>query len=200
MKKLIFMLLTTLFMVSNACAQTYAQEELAKQRAAERVAQMNDYVSFMASKQKNPNYRRYYRNKALNLFIGKGYDYNRDGYPCKGVIMEVSSTQRRTVSKPLIRDYFTNLINLRYTTVKITSSEVAEMKVSNLKKTEDDNVYECTCQYVQIFEGRNDRFVYKDKVVKRVKCYVTFESVEDEENPEMMVLLGDTQCISTEKL
>ena len=80
MKKLIFILLASLFMASNVCAQTYAQEELAKQRAAERVAQMNDYVSFMASKEKNLNYRRYYKNKALNLFIGKGYDYNRDGY------------------------------------------------------------------------------------------------------------------------
>ena len=114
--------------------------------------------------------------------------------------MEVSSTRRRTVSKPLIRDYFDNLTKLQYTSVKITSSEVAEMKISNLKKTEEDNVYECTCQYVQIFEGRNDHFVYKDKVVKRIKCYVTFEYVEDEEDPEMMVLLGDTQCISTEKL
>ena len=113
MKTLIFILRASLFMASNVCAQTYAQEELAKQRAAERVAQMNDYVSFMASKEKNLNYRRYYKNKALNLFIGKGYDYNRDGYPCKGVIMEVSSTRRRTVSKPLIRDYFDNLTKLQ---------------------------------------------------------------------------------------
>ena len=35
MKKLIFILLASLFMASNVCAQTYAQEELAKQRAAE---------------------------------------------------------------------------------------------------------------------------------------------------------------------
>lgn len=71
MKKLIFILLASLFMASNVCAQTYAQEELAKQRAAERVAQMNDYVSFMASKEKNLNYRRYYKNKHLTFSLEK---------------------------------------------------------------------------------------------------------------------------------
>ena len=87
--------------------------------------------------------------------------------------------------------------------MKITNTEVAEMKLSNLKKV-DDNMYVCTCQFVMVFEGRTDRnFVYKDKTTKRIKCFVRVDEVVDEDGEkslEFMVRLSDTQCISTERL
>ena len=187
----------------NAQIFTNAQEDMARQRAAEVVAQMNDYVSFMARKDYSVNIRNRYRTQALNLYVGKGYSYELNGENRDGVIMEVSSVTKNTIKKQLIRNYFTNLINLRYKDVKITNTEVAEMKLSNLKKV-DDNMYVCTCQFVMVFEGRTDRnFVYKDKTTKRIKCFVRVDEVVDEDGEkslEFMVRLGDTQCISTERL
>lgn len=200
------MLLLTVFgsaLKVNAQIFTNAQEDMARQRAAEVVAQMNDYVSFMARKDYSVNIRNRYRTQALNLYVGKGYSYELNGENRDGVIMEVSSVTKNTIKKQLIRNYFTNLINLRYKDVKITNTEVAEMKLSNLKKV-DDNMYVCTCQFVMVFEGRTDRnFVYKDKTTKRIKCFVRVDEVVDEDGEkslEFMVRLGDTQCISTDRL
>ena len=58
-----------LFVVSSAAAQNFDQDEMIKRRAAEKVAQMNDYISFMASKKKSVENRKYYKTKALNLYI-----------------------------------------------------------------------------------------------------------------------------------
>ena len=200
------MLLLTVFgsaLKVNAQIFTNAQEDMARQRAAEVVAQMNDYVSFMARKDYSVNIRNRYRTQALHLYVGKGYSYELNGENRDGVIMEVSSVTKNTIKKQLIRNYFTNLINLRYKDVKITNTEVAEMKLSNLKKV-DDNMYVCTCQFVMVFEGRTDRnFVYKDKTTKRIKCFVRVDEVVDEDGEkslEFMVRLGDTHCISTERL
>lgn len=205
MKTMIMLLLTVFGSALKVNAQifTNAQEDMARQRAAEVVAQMNDYVSFMARKDYSVNIRNRYRTQALNLYVGKGYSYELNGENRDGVIMEVSSVTKNTIKKQLIRNYFTNLINLRYKDVKITNTEVAEMKLSNLKKVYD-NMYVCTCQFVMVFEGRTDRnFVYKDKTTKRIKCFVRVDEVVDEDGEkslEFMVRLGDTQCISTGRL
>jgi hypothetical protein len=50
---------------------------------------MNDYISFMANKNKKANTRLYYKKKALNLFVGCGESYEEDGVRKEGVQMDV---------------------------------------------------------------------------------------------------------------
>lgn len=69
-------------------------EEQIKRRAAERVGQMNDYISFMADKQNDMDTRLYNKKQALNLFVGRGYDYEENGVPKEGVLMEVTSVNK----------------------------------------------------------------------------------------------------------
>jgi hypothetical protein len=169
-----------------------------KRRAAEKVAQMNDYISFMASKKKAYKNRKYYSEKALNLFIGRGYDYEENGINKKGVMMEITSIRKTSVSHKLVRDYFNNLINLNYSDVKITSTEIANIKVSNLQQISEDT-YVCTCQYDQAFVGyRDGRPLYKDITTKRIKSYIKAEDTED--GTEYIIMLGDITALQTKKL
>lgn len=194
---IILALSVILFFSTTANALTIEQKKMLEHRITEKVAQMNDYISFMASKKKTLERRQYYRTKALNLHIGKGNQYEENGVSKKGVMMEVTSVNRKSVSHPLIRDYFTNLINLKYTDVQITSTEIADIKVSNLQQI-DTNLYVCTCQYDQAFVGyRDGRAVYKDVTTKRIKCYVYAEDTED--GTEFIILLGDVTALHTEK-
>lgn len=184
-------------------AQDYNEEKLFQQRAKERVKLMNDYVSFMADKSKSQETRYYYRKKALPLFIGKGYEYEENGVTKRGVMMQTTSVNRPgVVTNTLLRDYFSRLVNLRYSKVNITSTEIAGMEVSDLKKVDSsDNktLYMCTCQYVQYFRGEyGDGYVYADKTTKRIVCYVEVEETED--GQEFMIKLGDVEAISTERL
>lgn len=185
--------------VSTVSAQTPEETEaMIQKRAAEKVAQMNDYIAFMANKEKSVENRRYYKKKALNLFVGKGFSYEENGVEKDGVMMEITSVNRKSVSHKLMRTYFENLINLNYSNVKIESTEIAKIKVSNLQQVEE-NLYVCTCQYDQAFVAMRDgRVVYKDITTKRIKCYVTVEDTED--GKEYIIMLGDVTALETKRM
>lgn len=196
-QKFLVALLAIFSLATTTFAQVEGQEEMIKRRAAEKVGQMNDHISFMANKKKPEESRLYHRTKALNLFIGKGLNYEENGVTKEGVMMQVTSKNRKSVSTPFIRDYFQNLVTgLRsYTDVKIEATEIADIKVSELRQI-DTNLWVCTCQYDQAFEGvRDGRLIYRDITTKRIKCYVVAEDTED--GWEFIILLGDVYAIET---
>lgn len=187
---------------STISAQSFDQANV-KVRVAERVQLMNDYISYMADKKNNYETRQYYRKKALPLFIGKGYKYISDGIEKDGVLMQTTSTNNGNVKTQLIRNYFSKLIDLKYSDIKITSTKAANIKVSDLKKIgreENGNyIYECTCEYEQYFYGyRDGKLVYKDKTTKRISCRVEVEETED--GVETIIRLGDVEAVCTEKV
>jgi len=172
--------------------------ELAKQRAQQNVAQMNDNISFMADKSKDVDTRKYYKKQALKLFIENGEPYEEEGIQNDGVKMEITSTLRKKPRKRLMKDYFTGLINLRYSKVDIQSTKVQDIKVSELQKI-DDNKYVCTAYFEQIFIGyRDGRPIYKDRTRKKVKVYILAEETID--RPEFVVMLGDVTALETTRI
>lgn len=186
----------------SAGAQDYDKDKILQQRVKERVKLMNDYVSYMGSKEESEEARNYYRKKALPLFIGKGYEYEENGVTKQGVMMQTTSVNKDTVKTDLLRNYFSRLIKLKYSKVNITSTEIADMKVSDLKKVDSGDsttLYTCTVQYVQYFRGEyGDGYVYADKTTKRIVCYVEVEETLD--GQEFITKLGDVEAISTEHL
>lgn len=178
-------------------AQNSVEDQI-KRRAAERVAQMNDYISFMADKSNDLETRQYNKKQALNLFAGRGYDYEENGIHKEGVRMEVTSVNNTRPRAKLMRVYFNGLVNLTYQKVSIQSTEVSSIKVSNLQKV-DNNLYVCTCYFDQVFIGYRDGIpVYKDITRKKVKCYVEVQDAED--GLEYVVLLGDVHAIDTKRI
>lgn len=187
----------------SAGAQDYDKDKILQQRVKERVKLMNDFVSYMGDKRNSEGSRYYYRKKALLLFIGKGYEYEENGVTKQGVMMQTTSVNRPgVVTNTPLRDYFSRLIELKYSNVNITSTEIADMKVSDLKKVdsgEGTTLYMCTVQYVQYFRGEyGDGYVYADKTTKRIVCYVEVEETED--GQEFITKLGDVEAICTERL
>lgn len=178
-------------------AQNSVEDQI-KRRAAERVAQMNDYISFMADKSNDLETRQYNKKQALNLFAGRGYDYEENGIHKEGVRMEVTSVNNTRPRAKLMRVYFNGLVNLTYQKVSIQSTEVSSIKVSNLQKV-GNNLYVCTCYFDQVFIGYRDGIpIYKDITRKKVKCYVEVQDAED--GLEYVVLLGDVHAIDTKRI
>lgn len=181
----------------SAFSQTADDDVMLKRRAAEKVAQMNDYISFMASKRKTTTIRYKYKDKALNLFVGKGYSYVENSINKEGVKQEISSRRngRVSVRDRLTRDYFDALIKMGYSDVIINSTDIVNMKVSTLQQI-DDNTFVCTVEYDQAFSGyRDGRPIYQDITTKRIKCYVYREDTED--GYEYIVKLGDNYVEET---
>ena len=194
-------ILCTLFLMNGVTA--FAQSdtgisELMKQRAQQKVAQMNDNISFMADKSKSLDTRNYYKRRALNLFIEKGEPYEEEGIPNTGVKMETTSIYRKKPSRRLMKDYFTGLVNLRYSKVDIQSTKVHEIEVSNLQII-DDNKYVCTAYFELVFVGyREGHPVYKDRTRKKVKVYILAEETID--GQDFIVLLGDVTALETYRI
>lgn len=186
---------------------TYAQsgiEDLIAKRAQQKVKQMTNYIEYMANKQESLNDRREYRTLALNLFIGHGEPYTLNDATRKGVYMQITSKYRKRPTERLMKDYFTGLINMRYDKVIIESTDIKDIKVSELKKV-GENEFECTCTFVQAFCGyRDGRPVYKDITKKRVTCHIFGEETvtvqsngEIKTSYEYIVLLGDVEALET---
>jgi hypothetical protein len=183
------------------CSIAFSQDindKVIKCRIPEVIAQLNDYISFIADKKQPLKKKMHYKEKALNLFIGKGYGYEEDGVKKEGVILEVASKNRKQTRRLLIRNYLDNLINRLggYSDVKITAPENANMKLSELIQV-SPNLWVCECEFNQAFEGiRDGRLIYRDITTKRIKCYVTAEETED--GREFVCKLGNVYAIDTE--
>ena len=206
---MIFVILVALFSFTTTVSAQYnnqeeqfelspEQVEQIKTKGAEKTAQMNDYISYMANKKKKMERRLEKKANALNLFLGEGNRYKEFGEYKEGVMMQITSKRTNKVtSTPLMRVYFQNLIdrlNL-YSDVNISSTEVAGIKVTKLRRV-DTNEWVCTCQYDQVFEGiRDGRLIYRDITTKYVECHVYVEKTEL--GDEFIVKLGDVYAVDT---
>lgn len=207
-KKILFAILVVLFSTTTAYAQFGDQDEMIELtqgqiqqiriKGAEKTAQMNDYISFMADKHMEKNDRLENKKNALNLFLGKGYRYKEFGEYKDGVVMQITSKRTNSVvSIPYMRVYFQSLIDglKTYTDVKISSTEVAGIKVSRLQRI-GPNEWKCTCEYDQVFEGiRDGRLIYRDITTKYVECHIAAEQTEL--GTEFVVKLGDVYAKQT---
>ena len=189
------------FVLSAFATVSFAQqdvEEMIKFRAAEKVKQMCDYIEFMANPQNGTEVRTKYKGKAVRLFIANCEPYEEDGIQKKGVEMEITSTYRTKPRRRLMKDYFTGLMNMRYSKVEIKSSDIHDIQLSELRQI-DENTVVCTAVFVQVVVGyRDGKPVYSDRTKKSVKCYVLREETMDGE--EYIVKLGDTKALDTKRL
>ena len=197
-------MITLAMLLFGFASTTLAQsrnDDMLKQRAREKVGQLCDYISFIGSKKKPLKTRLYYVKKAKLLFLNNAehiYDQNHKLVK-EAAIMQVSSIRRKTPQNRYVKDYLPNLANMKYPNVEIVSSDLAEMKVSNLLKI-GDNLYVCTVYFYQYFiaSSNEGRILYKDKTAKRVQVYIAVDDTED--GPEHIVCLGDVYVESTTPL
>lgn len=207
-----------LFISGNSFAQSSQDIEVLKQRAKEKVKQLNDYISFMANPQKDSKTRYYYKAEAQKLFINDCERFKeiveyRDGSKeevwREGVTMEVASLRSRKPRPKPMKEYFRGLITMTYKSVTIETTDIADMRVSKLQpygRDEDGKMmYICSVYFDQVFVGRRgDGGVYKDITHKWVVCYVQVDEVLNEETgdtyPEYMVRLGDVHVESIETM
>ena len=210
------LLIAMLFISGNSFAQSPQDMEVLKQRAKEKVKQLNDYISFMANPQKDSKTRYFYKGEAQKLFINNCERFKeiveyRDGSKeevwREGVTMEVASLRSRKPRPKPMKEYFRGLITMTYKSVTIETTDIADMRVSKLQpygRDEDGKMmYICSVYFDQVFVGRRgDGGFYKDSTHTWVVCYVQVDEVLNEETgdtyPEYMVRLGDVHVESIE--
>lgn len=169
-------------------------EATMKKRAKEKVGQFCNYVSFIASKKRSRTTRLYYVEQAYKLFLNHGRALFDEDNPKEmirdSVIMQVTSIKSAKPRNIYLRAYLPRMADLKYPNVSVTSTDVAEMKVSNLQKL-GDGLYTCTVYFYQYFVGatRDNHVLYRDKTNKRVQVFIAEDRTED--GTEYIVMLGD---------
>lgn len=200
MKALYLYRIVLVFVFSAFASISFAQqdiEEMIRYRAAEKVAQLLEDIEIIANPDNSKDVRTKFKGKAVRLFIANCEPYEEEGIQKKGVEMEITSTYRTKPRRRLMKDYFTGLMNLRYSKVEIKSSNIHDIQVSELRQI-GENTFVCTAVFVQVFVGFKDgKPVYTDRTKKSVKCYVYREDTMD--GYEYIVKLGDTKALETKR-
>ena len=221
--KVLFLLLATLFLSSSTLyAQKFTLGEqdikVLKERAAEKVGMMNKYIAFMADPKNDSDTRFYYKEEAQKLFVNdcnpfteivEFEDGSRETIRRESVTMQVASLRNKTPRTKPMKEYFRGLIKMNYKSVKMESTDIADMRVSKLqpygKDADGKQLYVCSVFFDQVFvgvtpEGRKSQ----DITHKWVVCYVQVDEIYDPETgdtyQEYMVRLGDVHVESIEKL
>ena len=208
--KILFVIyLITVMSVSSIKAQSEQLKNEMRAQAAIKVDVLNGFIKDIASKNESLEYRMYYRDQALKLFVNDGEAYkiyiknsqgNEEVKMRDGVMMEVTSVNRAKSKSYLFKTYLYNLAHLKYDEVYIESTDVANIKVSDMYKV-NDNLYTCTCFFKQAFVGyRDGRPVYKDITEKKVECWIRLEWVAGEAMPDYVIMLGDVAALGTERM
>lgn len=200
MKALYLYRIVLVFVFSAFASISFAQqdiEEMIHIRVPEKVAQLLDDIEIIANPENSKDVRTRFKGKAVRLFIANCEPYEEEGIQKKGVEMEITSIYRTKPRRRLMKDYFTGLMNLRYSKVEIKSSKIHDIQVSELRQI-DENTFVCTAVFVQVFVGFKDgKPMYTDRTKKSVKCYVYREDTMD--GYEYIVKLGDTKALETKR-
>lgn len=155
-----------------------------------KLKQLQDYIEYMANPQQKVNNRRYYRTAALNLFVGQGNSYEKDGLIYDGVTVSVYSANGSSCKKYLVKQFLSNLIN-RLDHPKYTiNREVISLDVCEFRPISDDlYISDVYVSLSTCYAHHNGKPLYKDITRKRINWYVKVEQTED--GDEYEVLLGD---------
>lgn len=146
----------------------YAQEfdcELLTLRVCARINQVNENISMMSDKSKDLSTREYYKNRALSLFYNHGDNYIVPLGSQQKVIKIVLKYGNRNICRD-VKDYFTGLVNFRYSSVKINSVNI----LSSCNVEFDLNTYILSPKTVNLSDlekFENNIYVLPCKIAKR---------------------------------
>lgn len=173
-------------------------EEMLQARLKEKVHLLNDYIELMADT-KNVTTRRYYMEQALDLFVGRGYEYEMDGIKHDGASIEIISPMGRKQRRKLIRDYLKGVIYMSYSpNIAIETVTYVYPNVSSLMAI-DDSTYLCTCELRKFPASNNtSKSVCTIRTAKRIKVIIKKEDIVriEDGSIEMPILLCDILAIT----
>lgn len=190
-----FLLLVMITIISMAIKADGINYDRLRISITSRLCQLNDYISFMTDNYNDFETECYYKKQVLNIFVGRGYDYEEDGVYKDGVRLQINSKNMSKTRTMLVRVYLNGLVNNTNKDVLIEYPQPANIKVGDIQIIDDDN-FVCCCYYDQAFVGQtNVTSICRDITRKKIKCYV--ERQETEDGFEYSVLFGDLYAVET---
>lgn len=167
--------------------------EMFRTEVRNRTNRFQMYLTFIGSKKNDMKTKQAYIKQALQLFIGKGEDYE-DAYgnlqPAVG--METTSKYKKEKSWQTTKQYLTRLADLTYREIEITWVDTC--RVSNFYKVKD-GLYSATVTVSQRFAGYRDNGSYIDTTVKSIEIFL--EEYLTPVGRRYRILFGDIEAIET---
>lgn len=181
-------------------AQTLTGEYLSS-KLKEGAVILNDYQNMIADKDKDPEVKRHYMAKALNLFVNNGNPFNVDSINYQGSTIITKSALRDKLVRRKVKDYLQGVMDLRYAPIDLIAMKIpslpSQINLNDFVKY-GDNQYKYTFLVTREFAGYIDGTpVYKDitpyeytlflslnKTIDGTEYNVYLNDIEIEENVE----------------
>lgn len=185
---------------SNVMTDT-EKEEL-QIRAAEKINTFVGYLGTIGSKDVSDILKDEAVKSALELFIGKGYNYTyEDDYGNRithdPVTMQTTGRNGRKYRPKRMTLYLDNLRKLPYSKVVVESADA--VRVDQITETEDGK-YKAIAYYFQKFIGMRDgKVVYQDYTQKKLTIYIERRQIDTPVGTEnvWVIQLGDVSAQET---
>lgn len=179
---------------------TDQEREVIEQRIVEKI---NDFISYLpeiAAKANRPKEEKElakkYIGKALDLFIGKGYDYmyiDQNNIERMHDAVKMQTTSRGIPNEPKpMRKYLNRLMALDYQKVEIDTCSA--VRIDKHIHERPNGQYIATASFIQAFRGwRDGKLVINDKDIKQVTVYVERVVIDSPEGKDVfwIIRLGD---------
>ena len=176
------------------------EREDIEQRIIEKI---NDFISYLpeiAAKSSRPMEERKlaqkYIEKALDLFIGMGYNYtyiDQAGNERIHDAVKMQTTSRGIPNPPrYMRSYLPRLMALKYQKVEIDTCSA--VRIDKHIHDAGNGQYTATASFIQSFRGwRDGKLVINDKDIKQVTVYIERKVIETPEGEDVfwIIRLGD---------
>lgn len=121
--KIILLLLTPILGVISSAAQELTGEIITN-RLQEKAQILNDYISFLAQKDRSADIKKHYMNQALNLFVNRGEPFNTDSTNFEGSFILTKSAYRNKPVKRRVKDYLQGVMDLRYAPIDLSALKI----------------------------------------------------------------------------
>ncbi|HXB05814.1 MAG TPA: hypothetical protein VNW04_01825, partial [Puia sp.] len=155
------------------------------EKAEKKTVELTGYLTILCDKKATPEDLDKAVTQAMTLFINDS------------AAVEVSSANRNTISRRLVKDYLHHLKLIQYDKIEVKWTHV--QYVSDLKPGPDGRLYG-TVSFEQEFKGYKDgRLVYSDVTIKHATVIlVTYQKVTEGATQRLWdVRLGDIGVVAT---
>lgn len=193
-KTIVLISIIAILGVANSTAQELTGE-MVSNKLKEKAQILNDYLLFLAQKDRSLDIKKHYMEQAKSLFVNNGEPFCVDSVKYDGAYIVTKSAYRNKPVKRKISDYLQGVVDLRYTPIDLTVIKIPALPavIDNKSFVKcGDNLYKYTALITREHAGYIDGIpVYKD--ITRYE-YSVFIGVKDTiDGREYIIYLSDVE-------
>lgn len=197
--KIILLILAFKLLGTTVTAQELTGE-IVSRKLQDKAHILNDYLTFIAQKDRSSDIKKHYIEQALSLFVNNGEPFCADSVKYNGAYIVTKSAYRNKPVTRKMKDYLQGVMDLRYTPIDLSTIKIPALPAiidNNSFVKCGNNLYKLTMTITRELAGYIDGTpVYKDIQPFEYSIYIWMKETID--GKEYKIYLSDIEVVEKE--